>query len=51
MPTDHSGMKTHFSNPGLNDMFLLPLLKYNLLKTWKSNKQRRGTVASSRDAI
>lgn len=45
MPMDDGGMKTHFSNTGLNDVFLLPLLKRNLLKTWKSSKQRRGTVA------
>lgn len=30
------------SNTGLNDMFLLPLLKCNVLKTWESNTQRRG---------
>lgn len=35
-------MKTHFSDTGLNEMFLLPLLKYNLLKSQESNKQGRG---------
>lgn len=47
MPTDHSGIRTHFSNTGLNDMFLLPLLKCNSLKTWERNMQRRGTVAAA----
>lgn len=47
MPTDYSGIRTHFSNTGLNAMFLLPLLKCNLLKTWERAKQRRGTVAGA----
>lgn len=41
MPTDYSGIRTHFSNTGLNDMFLLPLLKCDSLKAWERNTQRR----------
>lgn len=48
MPSlDYSGIKTHLSNTGLNDMLLLPLLRCNLLKTWGRNTQKGAAVGLS----
>lgn len=47
MPSDYSGIRTHFSNTGLDDVFLLLLLKCSLLKTRERNRQSRGMVAGA----